>query len=298
MTTRTSPVLLVLGSPSQAEAERHGAPADHFADPLSPVANALDLGITRGDGIFETITVVGGIPQALDAHLARLERSASMLDLPAPHLAAWRTSVFAAVDRHTEVPEAFVKLLYTRGVEGSGRPTGWVWMQPSGDFSRERTDGIDVVLLDRGYPSTVAQTSPWLLQGAKTLSYAVNKAALREAHRRGADDVIFVSSDGLLLEGPTSTVILKLDGRLVTPRPDFGLLPGTTQESVFEIAAHNGYRTGYEALTPADLRLADAAWLVSSVRNAAPIRSVDGAPRAVDAPLTDSLNAGLASRTT
>ncbi|MDF2442811.1 MAG: 4-amino-4-deoxychorismate lyase [Subtercola sp.] len=298
MTDRSTPVLLVLRAPGSEGAEQHASPVYDVADPHAPVAKALDLGITRGDGIFETITVVNGIPQALDAHLGRLERSASMLDLPAPHLTAWRTSVFAAVDRHTEVPEAFVKLLYSRGVEGVGRPTGWVWMQPSGDFSRERTDGIDVVLLDRGYASTVAQTSPWLLQGAKTLSYAVNRAALREAHRRGADDVLFVSSDGLLLEGPTSTVILKLDGRLVTPRPEFGLLPGTTQRSVFEIAAHNGYKTGYDALTPADLRRADAAWLVSSVRNVAPIRSIDGAPRAVDAPLTESLNTGLASRTT
>ncbi|RFA09131.1 4-amino-4-deoxychorismate lyase [Subtercola boreus] len=295
MTDRTTPVLLVLRSPG---GEGHVPPVYDVADPHAPVAEALDLGITRGDGVFETITVVNGIPQALDAHLDRLARSAAMLDLPAPDLTAWRTSVFAAVDLHSEVPEAFVKLLYSRGVEGSGQPTGWVWMQPSADFTRERTEGIDVVLLDRGYPSTVAETSPWLLQGAKTLSYAVNRAALREAQRRGADDVLFVSSDGLLLEGPTSTVILKLDGRLVTPNPNFGLLPGTTQESVFEIAAHNGYKTAYEALTPADLRRADAAWLVSSVRNAAPIRSVDGAPRAVDAALTDSINTGLASRTT
>lgn len=295
MSGMPSPVLLLLRSP----AARDGAPSGYDqVDPAAPVANALDLGITRGDGIFETITVIGGIPQALDAHLARLERSAAMLDLPAPDLPAWRSTVFAAVDAHTDVPEAFVKLLYSRGIEGSDAPTGWVWMQQSGDFTRERSEGIDVVLLDRGYPSTVAETSPWLLQGAKTLSYAINRAALREAKRRGADDVIFVSSDGVLLEGPTANVILKLGDRLVTPKPDLGILPGTTQHSVFDIAKLNGYATAYETLTPADLRRADAAWLVSSVRNAAPIRSVDGAPRALDAQLTASINSGLAARTT
>ena len=53
---------------------------------------------------------------------------------------------------------------------------------------------------------------PWLLAGAKTLSYAVNMAALRDAARRGAGDVIFVSSDGYMLEGPRSTVVIATDG--------------------------------------------------------------------------------------
>ncbi|WP_188679301.1 aminodeoxychorismate lyase [Subtercola lobariae] len=285
-----TPVLLLLHDPSRST----GFTA---ADPALPVASALDLGITRGDGIFETITVIDGIPQALDAHLTRLERSAALLELPAPHLAAWREAVFAAIDAHDDAPESFIKLLYSRGIEGTDEPTGWVYMQPSGDFSAERTEGIAVVLLDRGYHSTIAETSPWLLQGAKTLSYAINRAAAREAHRRGADDVIFVSTDGYLLEGPTATVVLKLDDRFVTPDTHLGILPGTTQESIFEIAVVNGYRTAYEKLTPADLLRADAAWLVSSVRNAAPIRSVDGVPRSIDAELTESINSGLASRT-
>ena len=47
----------------------------------------------------------------------------------------------------------------------------------------------------------------------------------------------------------------------------------------------------------ADLDTADAAWLVSSVRHAAPIRSVDGVERAVDSELTAALNAYLLGRT-
>ncbi|MCU1482655.1 MAG: aminodeoxychorismate lyase [Subtercola sp.] len=290
MVSMVTPVLLLLREPA-------GSPGFDRLDPGQPVASAFDLGITRGDGIFETITVIDGIPQALDAHLARFSRSAALLELPEPHQAAWREAVFAAIDAHDETIEAFVKLIYTRGIEGADSPTGWVSMLPSADFTAQRTDGIAVVLLDRGYHSTIAQTSPWLLQGAKTLSYAINRAAAREANRRGADDVIFVSTDGLLLEGPSSTVVLKLDGRIVTPETTLGILPGTTQESIFEIARVNGYPTAYERLTPDDLARADAAWLVSSVRNAAPIRAVDGQARAVDAELTESINSGLAART-
>ena len=62
--------------------------------------------------------------------------------------------------------------------------------------------------LARGLPAEGTTDMPWLLAGAKTLSYAVNMAALRHAERRGAGDVIFVGSDGLILEGPRSTVVI------------------------------------------------------------------------------------------
>ena len=62
--------------------------------------------------------------------------------------------------------------------------------------------------LARGLPADGAADMPWLLAGAKTLSYALNMAALRHAERHGAGDVIFVSSDGYILEGPRSTVVI------------------------------------------------------------------------------------------
>ena len=68
--------------------------------------------------------------------------------------------------------------------------------------------------LARGLPADGVADMPWLLAGAKTLSYAVNMAALRHAERHGAGDVIFVSSDGHVLEGPRSTVVIatEIDG--------------------------------------------------------------------------------------
>jgi 4-amino-4-deoxychorismate lyase len=136
-----------------------------------------------------------------------------------------------------------------------------------------------------------------LLAGAKTLSYAVNRAAFREAARRGADDALFVSSDGFLLEGAVSNLVLRAGNRLVTPRTDLGILEGTTQHDIFTWAEREGYDTAYELLTPDDLAAADAAWLVSSVRHAAPIRSVDGLERAIDRELSDAINGYLRSRT-
>jgi 4-amino-4-deoxychorismate lyase len=267
-----------------------------LVDPATPLLSALDLSATRGDGVFESISVGDGHPQALEAHLERFARSAAMLDLPAPDAGAWRAAIAAVADAVGTVPESFVKIVLTRGVEGGVVPSGWAYAAVSPDATAARTRGIHVVLLDRGMPHDVGRTAPWLLVGAKTLSYAVNRAAVREAARRGADDVVFVSSDGYLLEGPTANVVLLRDGRLLTPPRDAGILPGTTQADLFDWAPSRRLEPGYELLRPQDLLDADAAWLVSSVRHAAPIRAVDHAEVPVDRELSDAMNAFLRER--
>ena len=287
-------VLAILNQPSAgAPAHVEGAAPFSFADPSTPQLSVLDLGTTRGDGIFESISVGNGRPQALEHHLRRFAASAAKLDLPAPDVDVWREAILAAIVELEPGAESWVKTVLTRGVEGDGRPTGWVYAAHTADFSAVRTAGIRVVTLDRGYRHDVEQTSPWLLAGAKTLSYAVNRAVLREAHRRDADDVIFVSSDGFVLEGPTSSVIFRIGDRVLTPGTGLGILEGTTQANVFRFAESLGLETGFDLVTPEQLRAADAVWLVSSMRLAAPVRALDGQPFAVDDEFTAGLNAHL-----
>jgi len=290
----------MLNQPSlEAPPHEAGAAPFSFVDADAPQLSVLDLGVSRGDGIFESISVGSGHPQALDAHLARFARSAALLDLPAPDAVLWSAAIRAAIAELAPAPsgESFVKTVMTRGVEGDGRPTGWVYVTHSPDFSAARAHGLSVVTLDRGYRHDVADTSSWLLAGAKTLSYAINRAAVREATRRGADDVIFVSSDGLVLEGPTSTVVVRRGNKLSTPEVGLGILAGTTQATIFAWAQANGFETEYVRMAPAELATADALWLVSSVRLVAPIRELNGAGMIVDVALTARLNAHLRAQT-
>lgn len=287
-------VLALLNQPSKdAAPHTDGATAYAFADPATPQVSVLDLGASRGDGIFETISVGHGKPQALEHHLARFARSAVTLDLPTPDLDVWRSAILSVIEQLTPVEESWVKTVMTRGIEGDGRPTGWVYATHAADFSRVRVEGVRVVTLDRGYRHDVEQTSPWLLQGAKTLSYAVNRSVFREAARRGADDVIFVSSDGFVLEGPTSTVVYRNGNTIYSPGTGLGILDGTTQANVFVYAAERGFDTAFELITVDELVAADDIWLVSSVRLAAPVRALNGVDRPVDADSTAALNAWL-----
>jgi len=265
-----------------------------MVDAAAPALSVGELSTQRGDGVFESIGVVDSHAQEVVPHLERLAHSARLCDLPVPHQEQWLQAIAVAAAECGE-GEWVIKLILSRGVEHGPTPTAWVTASPASDFTAARVDGIRVVTLDRGYDLHVAERAPWLLLGAKTLSYAVNMAALREAHRREADDAIFLSSDGFVLEAPTASLILRVGDRFVTPAPNGGILHGTTQLSVYEHLSARGFEVGYAEIPAAELPKADAAWLVSSVRLAAPITTVDGAALPVDHVLTAELNAYLLS---
>lgn len=246
----------------------------HPADPDVPQVRVDDLGLQRGDGVFETILVVDGKPRELGPHLQRLARSAAMLDLPAPDLAAWERVSHAVIGQWAGAREMALKLVYTRGV--GGEPTGFgLGMPVEETVLRQRADGVSVVTLERGLDPSLVETAPWLLLGAKSLSYGVNMAAVREAARRGADDVVFVSGDQVL-EGPTSTVITVKDRTLFTPPAALGILPGTTQAAVFRGAERAGWSVKVEQLRVEELRQAEAVFLTSSVRLVTRVHTLDG----------------------
>ena len=251
---------------------------DHeVRDADAPLLHADDLGAVRGDGVFETLLVRGGNVLQLEAHLARLTMSARALGLPAQDLDDWRLAVELAAEQWSGDGEGAMRLVLTRGREIGGEPTAYVTVAPLPDrVARVRDEGVSVMTLERGYSVDLGTSAPWLLLGAKTLSYATNMAALRYAGVHGADDVIFVSSEDRVLEGPRSTVVIARDKTLITPPLEQGILPGTTQKALFEVAGSKGFRCEYTPLRPADLITADGVWLISSITLAARVRRLDG----------------------
>lgn len=242
---------------------------------------ADDLGAIRGDGVFETLMVREGHTCNTDRHEKRFASSALMLDLPTPDLDQWRDATALALGEleckgvHSD---ATLRWVYSRGRESTGTPTGYVLASSAEKIVESRTKPVKVMLAERGFSLNLGSRAPWALIGAKTLSYAANMAALRYAKGKGFDDVIFTSVEGNLLEGPTSTIIVVRGKELLTPNPGEGVLPGTTQAALFEAAAEKGWKVTPAVLTPDDLYTADAVWLVSSVRIAVVVSSIDGEP--------------------
>jgi 4-amino-4-deoxychorismate lyase len=233
-------------------------------DPSTPVLRGGDLGVLHGEAAFETVRIASGRPALLAQHLARLSSSAERLDIALP----------PGFDRLAQTAcegqgDGVLRLVCTKGPP----PVGYALVAPIPDASvRARKDGVRVITLTLGVAAHQRSEAPWLLGGVKTTSYAVNMASLRQAAAAGADDAIWVSSDGEVLEGVTSAVAIVRHGILVTPPDSLGILASTTLAAVLELelAPATVRRIGV-----AELRDADEVMLLSSIRGVVPVVQLD-----------------------
>ncbi|MCV7419082.1 aminodeoxychorismate lyase [Mycobacterium yunnanensis] len=248
-----------------------GFPVGHVDDPL----------FARGDGVFETLLVRGGRACLVGRHLDRLARSAASVGLPPPDQPRWRSAVATAARQWPGAGEAVMRLVWGRGHDGE--PVGFVAASPLPDrVAAARRDGVSAITMDRGIsvgepPPMGAGLPRWSTADVKSLSYAVNAAALRHAQNHGADDVVLTSADGYVLEGPRSSVLIATgDGVLVTPPSTLPILSGTTVAAVFDVARRRGASCDERLLRPCDLLVAEGVWLLSSVTLAARVHTLDG----------------------
>jgi 4-amino-4-deoxychorismate lyase len=242
-----------------------------LVDPATPLLRADDLGVVRGEAVFETLRLAGGRPAFLDLHLDRLSRSAQRVAVDLP--SGWAELAAAVAGEYGEA-DGMLRLTCSKGAPGEG-PVGFALAGPvPAEVLRAREQGVSAVTLTLGVPAELRASAPWLLGGVKSTSYAVNMATLRAAEERRASEAIWVSSDGEVLEAPTATVAWVRDGVLVTPPAEqIGTLPGTTAHVALGLApVPVEVRRGRAE----ELRTADEVLLLSSVRGVAPVVALDG----------------------
>lgn len=238
------------------------------------VVSVFDHGLTVGDGVFETVKVLAGVPFALGRHLERLVVSARGLGLPEPDLDTVRDAIRHALAAQPDRDENLrLRITYTGGVAPLGSDRG----------GAEPTLVVAAAALPQRGPTAAVVTVPWprnergALAGLKTTSYAENVVALGYATTRGGDEALCADTTGRLCEGTGSNVVLEVDGRLVTPTLATGCLAGVTRALVLEwcdVVAADVPLGALHATTEM--------FLTSTTRDVQPVHAVDG--RQLDAP--------------
>jgi branched-chain amino acid aminotransferase len=262
-----------------------GFPAIWMNGRITDAADArvsiFDHGLLYGDGVFEGIRFYGGRPFRLEAHLARLERSAAAIELDVPYARGDLRAAIDAVVARAGAPDGYLRLLVTRGEGDLGldprsckRPTTVVAAAPLRVFDAAEAGVSVIVASTRQAPADVLDPR------IKSLNYLNRLLARLEAIRAGADEAFTLNARGQLAEGTTDNVFLVRDGVLLTPPASDGALEGITREVVLALAADLGIPAHESSLGTYDLRAAGEAFLVGTGAGLVAIRSIDGRPLA------------------
>jgi branched-chain amino acid aminotransferase len=232
-----------------------------------------DVGLIRGDGVFEVIRVYDGTPYAFDAHLARLDRSAGNLRLPVD-LESVRAEAFRLLAQAGPGPDhQCLRIMITRG----GRRI----------LLTEPMASVD----DHARVKSITYSPTRILDGVKSLSYAANMLAGRLAREQGYDEALLVTPHGRVLEGPTSSVFYVRDGRLLTPPLDEHILASITRALVIEVTGAQE-----QPCTLDELYDADEVFFASTVREVQTVASIDDHEYTGPAPVTDGAREAVTAR--
>ena len=255
-----------------------------------PHVSVFDRGFQLGDGIFETLRARVGRPTELAEHVARLRGSASGLDIALPDDIAALVDggiaeLLAADGLDGPEGDASIRITVTRGrFRGRGLLPPDEAVEPTIAIQAWAVLPAPPAHLERGVhlvTSAIRRDPRNPLVKLKTTSRAEYVYARLEARRAGADDALFLTTDGALSEATTANIFIVRRAavdeapELATPSLECAILPGTTRSWLLGWAARNGLRPIEGRLSARDLAIADEAFVSSSVVGILPVTRFD-----------------------
>jgi len=244
-----------------------------WGEPQQLTLPLSDRGLLLADGLFETVLVLGGQPQLLEAHIQRWQRSAALLAMAAPpKLEVLQPLIHDAIQRAgLETGCGALRLNWSRG-ESPGRGLDvpeqltphrfWLQLSPHTPLFTPQT-----AIVSRHERRNSASR----LSRCKTFAYGQAIQARLEARQAGAGDALLLSSDGELSCATAANLLIQRQGRWLTPPLGSGCLPGVMRGRLLElgIAAEASLQACPEP---------DDHWLVINSLGCRPLSAVDGRP--------------------
>lgn len=245
---------------------------------IMPIEKAVvpveDRGYQFADAVYEFMVSYNGRLFALEEHLDRLERSMSALRFQEISRDTIRQAV---LDTHQAagIPRAGIYLQISRGAD----PRNHAFPR----FSKPHIIITVRELLEpperiqsQGLKAITVGDIRWGRCDIKTVQLVANVLAKQQALDSGADDAIFIGSDGTVREGTASNLFIVSDNQLSTHPLTEHILHGITRAIVIDICREQGLTVREKFFPQESLYHADEVFLTGTVAEVMALTRIDG----------------------
>ncbi|MEM8947565.1 MAG: aminotransferase class IV [Planctomycetota bacterium] len=241
-----------------------------------------DFGFAMGVTVVERLRTFGGKLFRADKHLQRMRRSLEIVGWDADALCDELAAALSAfVERNQPLiaggDDWSVAAFVTPGSSPTAeKPTVCVHGNPLPFHSwADQFDvGLDAVIA--GIRELPANVWPPELKCRSRMHYYLADQQARQ--KQPGARAILLDQDGMVCQGSTANVVAYFDERgLVTPRRT-KVLPGVTQEVLYEVAESLGIESTEADMTPEEFAAADEIYFVSTSICLLPVVQLDGTP--------------------
>lgn len=263
-----------------------------FVPEAQAVVSAFDRSFLYGDGLFETLRVMNGVPLDWDAHWRRLAAGAETLRIKLPFASDFLLAQARELSRQNQLPEAILRLTLSRGVGQRG-------------YSPRGADKPTLVMSLHAAPPLGPTAPQWKLHTAslrlpagdvlaacKSANKLLHVLARAEAEAAGADDALLLNALGDVVEASSANLFWVEGGALHTPPLSSGALPGVTRAKVLAEAHAQALPVHETTLRPERIRQAEGCFLTLSSLGIVEVVGLDR--QAIpSSPLTHRIRAAL-----
>jgi branched-chain amino acid aminotransferase len=232
-----------------------------------------DRGFTLADGLFETLRAYRGKPFRLADHLERLSQGAEALGIPLLFDVPAIAEAVIAVLEANRLGDAAIRITLTRGIGPRGlappmdvKPTLLISATPYVPLSDVCSAAVVGIRRNEGSP----------LSRMKSLAYLDNVLAAAAAVALQAEEAILLNNAGRVAGAARANLFAVIAGKLVTPPPSDGVLPGIARRVVLELAEASRLPAEEASLSLADLAAAREIFLTNSLFEIRSVGRLDG----------------------
>ena len=238
-----------------------------FCDASKPYLR-VNRAFMYGDGLFESIRIINGMPYNLESHFVRMIEGAKALGFVIPEefsLIFFRNHILALLQKNGIKAGGRVRLSLFRNNGGFYKPAInscsffiTADLLPYNLF-KLNTEGLLVDI----YDGMVKHKN--VLSNFKTSNAILSVLAGKYANENNLNDCFLVNSNRHIIESISSNIFLVSNGVLYTPPLVDGCIGGTMRMNIVNVALKNNIKIYETSLTPQNLMAADEVFLTNAI---------------------------------